>query len=248
LPARSTASLSSAASAKRGAVRRDGPTSGLGPRGGMSKVAKPPHSIMSTEIAAAAARLVVDEGLEYGAAKHKAARALAGRGVRSADLPGNDAIEDEVCARLALFHADTQPAELAALRGLALHWMRRLAEFRPHLGGAVWRGSATRLSDLHLDLYCDDAKAAEIALINLGVDYDAGSGNAEAGHAVLGVRTRCAALGRPVALYLHLRDHDELRGALKPDARGRTLRGDLAALERLVALPTAAATAAAPPP
>jgi len=203
---------------------------------------------LSAEIAAAAARLVVDEGLEYGAAKHKAARALAGRALRAAELPANDAVEDEVEARLALFHADTQPAELAALRGHALHWMRRLAEFRPHLGGAVWRGSATRLSALHLDLYCDDAKAAEIALINLGVDYDAGSaggGAAGAEHPVLGVRTRCAALGQPVALYLHLRDHDALRGALKPDARGRTLRGDLAALERLLALP-AAATPATP--
>jgi hypothetical protein len=203
----------------------------------------------SAEIAAAAARLVVDEGLEYGAAKHKAARALAGRAVRAAELPANDAVEDEVEARLALFHADTQPAELAALRAHALHWMRRLAEFRPHLGGAAWRGSATRLSALHLDLYCDDAKAAEIALINLGVDYDAvsagGGASAGAEHTVLGVRTRCAALGQPVALYLHLRDHDALRGALKPDARGRTLRGDLAALERLLA---AGAPAALAPP
>jgi len=204
---------------------------------------------LSAEIAAAAARLVVDEGLEYGAAKHKAARALAGRALRAAELPGNDAVEDEVQARLALYHGDPQPAELAALRAHALHWMRRLAEFRPHLGGAAWRGSATRLSALHLDLYCDDAKATEIALINLGVDYEAGSaggGAAGAEHSVLGVRTRCAALGQPVALYLHLRDHDALRGALKPDARGRTLRGDLAALERLLAMPTAA-PAAAPP-
>ena len=65
---------------------------------------------------------------------------------------------------LALFCADTQPAELRALRGLALRWMQRLAEFRPHLSGAVWRGTATRLSSIHLDLYCDDPKAAEIAL------------------------------------------------------------------------------------
>ena len=50
--------------------------------------------------------------------------------------------------------------------------MQRLAEFRPHLSGAVWRGTATRLSAVHIDLYCDDPKAAEIALINLGIDYD----------------------------------------------------------------------------
>jgi len=193
---------------------------------------------LAAEIATAAARLVVDEGLEYGAAKHKAARALGARALRAADLPGNDAVEDAVFARLALFHADTQPAELAALREHARAWMRRLAEFRPHLSGAAWRGSATRLSALHLDLYCDDPKAAEIALINLGVNYDAasaGGGTGGAEHTVLGVHSRCAALGEVVALHLHLREHDALRGALKPDARGRTLRGDLAALERLLA-------------
>ena len=35
-------------------------------------------------------------------------------------------------------------------------WMLRLAEFRPYVGGAVWRGTATRWSAVHLDLYCDD--------------------------------------------------------------------------------------------
>jgi hypothetical protein len=35
-------------------------------------------------------------------------------------------------------------------------------------------------------------------------------------------------------------DHDDLRGALKPDARGRPWRGDLAAVERLLAVEGAA--------
>jgi hypothetical protein len=41
-------------------------------------------------------------------------------------------------------------------------------------------------------------------------------------------------LGEVVTVFLHIRDHDELRGALKPDATGRTLRGDTAALRRLL--------------
>ncbi|MFX8110555.1 hypothetical protein ABTK99_19830, partial [Acinetobacter baumannii] len=73
---------------------------------------------------------------------------------------------------IAIFHADTQPAELRALRELAAQWMDRLAEFRPHLTGAVWRGTATRLSNVHLQLYCDDSKAAEIALLNRGLSFD----------------------------------------------------------------------------
>ena len=35
-------------------------------------------------------------------------------------------------------------------------------------------------------------------------------------------------------LHLSVLDLDDLRGALKPDAQGRSQRGDLAALERLL--------------
>jgi hypothetical protein len=35
-------------------------------------------------------------------------------------------------------------------------------------------------------------------------------------------------------VHLRIYDHDDLRGALKPDAQGRTQRGNLAALERLM--------------
>jgi hypothetical protein len=190
---------------------------------------------LTQELASAAARLVVEEGMEYGPAKRKAARVLGRHSVRPAELPTNDAVEDEVRAYLDLFCADTQPAELAALRRLALEWMERLAEFRPHLTGAVWRGTATRLSSVHLDLYCDDSKAAEIGLINLGVDYDVESQSRSGGGEpieVLVVAAPSRELGELVTLFLHVRDHDELRGALKPDAGGRTLRGDAAALKR----------------
>ena len=68
---------------------------------------------------------------------------------------------------IALFCAETQPAELAALREVALQWMERLAPLRPYLTGAVWRGTATRLNPVRLQLYCDDPKAAEIALLDL---------------------------------------------------------------------------------
>jgi hypothetical protein len=95
------------------------------------------------EIAATAARLVVEEGLEYGPAKRRAATHL-GLGPR-AGLPDNDLIEDEVRDYLAIFCADTQPAELAALRQLAATWMQRLQVFRPHLCGAVWHGTAKQV-------------------------------------------------------------------------------------------------------
>jgi hypothetical protein len=189
------------------------------------------------EIAAAAARLVVDEGMEYAAAKRKAQRALGRRGNGRGELPANEQVEDEVREYLAIFCADTQPTELRVLRRLALVWMARLAEFRPHLGGAVWRGTATRLSAIHLDLYCDDTKSTEIALINKGVAYDVGSRPDARGGEVdlLRIATACPEFGEPVTVFLTILDHDDLRGALKPDARGRSWRGDTAALRRLLA-------------
>lgn len=186
------------------------------------------------EVAAAAARWVVEEGLEYGPAKKRAVREAG----RRAELPSNAQLEDAVREYLAVFCADTQPAELQALREVARVWMERLAGFRPHLAGAVWRGTATRMSAVHIELYCDDPKAAELALIDRGVDYDSAQIDREGGAEpipVLTVGSRSAALGEQVTVHLKVFDHDDLRGALKPDAQGRSWRGDLAALQRLLA-------------
>lgn len=192
---------------------------------------------LTEEIAASAARLVVESGLEYGAAKKKAARALGRRGASRIDMPSNEQVEDEVRAYLDTFCADTQPAELAALRSVAALWMDRLAQFRPHVSGAVWRGTATRQSSVHLDLYCDDSKEAEIALLNLGITHDVDTLDANGPRPldVLTVSSPCPALRENVTVHLVIRDFDEQRGALKPDARGRSWRGDLAALRRLIA-------------
>ncbi|HSI60677.1 MAG TPA: hypothetical protein VLA16_24180 [Ideonella sp.] len=193
---------------------------------------------LSAEIAAAAARLVVDEGMEYAAAKRKAARDLGRRSGRAGELPSNEAVEDEVRDYIALFCAETQPGELRALRELALVWMERLAEFRPHLGGAVWRGTATRLSCVMLDLYCDDPKAPEIAFLNQGLDFDSGGSAGDADFSVLSIAARSTALNDWVTVHCLVHDHDDLRGALKPDAHGRSWRGDAKALRRLLEIPT----------
>ena len=189
---------------------------------------------LTHEIAAHAARLVVEEGLDYGAAKRRAQKTLC-LPPRTA-LPDNDLLEAEVRAYIALFHADTQPAELAALRRLALLWMDRLAEFRPHVAGAVWNGTATRLSDIHLQLFCDDPKSAEIALIDHHVDYEPHTITGFHGEPTeaLSIGARCKALGEVIGVHFMVYDLDDLRGALKPDSRGRTPRGDLAAVGRLL--------------
>jgi hypothetical protein len=177
---------------------------------------------MDEELLNTAARLVVEEGLEYGPAKRRAVKQL-GLPQRT-PLPDNDELED------------TQPVELAALRELALTWMERLPEFRPHLSGAVWHGTATRLSDIYIGLFCDDPKSAEIALLNHGVNYEAREVTGLHGDAVnaLSIHSLCKPLNETVGVHLMVYDHDDVRGALKPDVKGRRPRGDIAAVRALL--------------
>jgi hypothetical protein len=119
---------------------------------------------------------------------------------------------------------------------LALTWMRRLEVFRPHLTGAVWKGFATSKSDIYLQLFCDDSKSAEIELINQGLDYQVSAVKGFRGEIVdaLSLNIKHPELGVFVGLHLMVYDLDDLRGALKPNAKGRIQRGDAKALQKLL--------------
>ena len=192
------------------------------------------HATLATEIAQTAARLIVEEGLEYGPAKRRALKQI--DAPSRTPLPDNDLVEEAVREHIALFCADSQPAELRALRSLALSWMERMAVFRPHLGGAVWNGTATRLSDVYLQLFCDDPTSAEIALIDHGVDYEPATVQGLHGKPVdaLSVGVFSRELGLVVGVHFLVYDLDDLRGALRRDARGRAPRGDMAAVRQLL--------------
>jgi hypothetical protein len=151
-------------------------------------------------------------------------------------LPSHDEVEAEVRDYIALFCADTQPAELQALRQLALVWMQRLVDFRPYLGGSVWHGTATKLSDIYIALFCDDPKSAEIALIDHRADYVARSIKGFDGEMVeaLSIHAPCKALNTEIGVHLMVYDYDDLRGALKLDSQGRKPRGDVVAVAKLL--------------
>ncbi len=193
-----------------------------------------PMDTLQQEIAQAAAALVVDEGMDYGQAKVRALKAL-GLPPRTV-LPANPVVEAAVREHIALFHADTQPRELRALRELALLWMERLAEFSPLVGGAVWHGTATRLSDIYLQVFSDDPKAVELALINRNVEYDATTVKGLHGQPVeaLSLQIRCEPLQDWVGLHLLVNDGRAQRGSLLPDELGRKPRGDAVALRNLL--------------
>ena len=63
---------------------------------------------LQTEIAATAAALVVEEGLEYGQAKRRAVKQMALP--QRTELPGNDLIEDAVLEYIARLNEETREA------------------------------------------------------------------------------------------------------------------------------------------
>ncbi|MFM2399430.1 MAG: hypothetical protein RL341_1587 [Pseudomonadota bacterium] len=131
---------------------------------------------LKSEIAANAARLIAEEGLNYAAAKKKAVKQM-GLANRRVELPDNDEVTLELRLYQELYQADTQPAELAALRATALKWMDRFAAHPalaapPLLAGAVWNGTANAHSPIHLLLFAADIKAMEFEMMNLDPEIE----------------------------------------------------------------------------
>jgi hypothetical protein len=125
---------------------------------------------LALELAAAAARLIAEDGCDYATAKRKAVQMILGeaRPARGC-LPDNELVQAELRRYLRTFGGERHVLLLAELRLAALALMRFLAPFQPYLVGAVLNGTATEHSDLHLHLFTDSAKDVEIFLLNEGI-------------------------------------------------------------------------------
>jgi hypothetical protein len=191
---------------------------------------------LELEIASAAAALIAEEGLEYGPAKKKALKQL-GLNARTA-LPSSELVHEQVMEYVALYCADTQPAELAALRSLALSWMQRLEAMQPgcklYIEGAVWLGSATRLSDIRLLVFSPEPKSFEIGLLNADIDFETAPETGPDGSVHLYLHLICRELNETIGIHLHLNDLDAERQMRKPESQDRVWRGDAAALLALL--------------
>jgi hypothetical protein len=136
----------------------------------MPRENKPKQAQMRARIAAAAARLMAEDGIDdFALAKRKGARQLGAWDTRS--LPANDEIEAELRAYQSLFQGDEQRQRIRALRRIALDAMQSLAAFNPYLAGAVLKGTAGRYADIDLQLFTDDQKAVELFLLNRDLAY-----------------------------------------------------------------------------
>lgn len=128
---------------------------------------------LRTRIAAAAARMMAEDGIDdFATAKRKAAKAFGAFDTQS--LPGNDEIEAELRTYLALFRREEHADRLAELRAIAVEVMQELAAFRPYLAGAVLKGIPGRYADIDLQVFAENPKAVELHLINGGIPYETG--------------------------------------------------------------------------
>lgn len=130
---------------------------------------------LQLEIAAIAAQLIAEEGLDYASAKREAAGQIGPLAARLGRerLPSNEQVEEALRNHLALYHADTQPQLLRARRESALRLMQLLAPTELWLLGAVANGTATEHNGLFFAAVADSAKELGIQLLNLDIDHEA---------------------------------------------------------------------------
>lgn len=129
------------------------------------------HNAMRRNIAALAARLMAEDGIDdYGLAKRKAARQLGAPETEA--LPNNAEIEAELRAYQAFYQEDELRERLREMRRTAVDAMRLLAPFRPYLTGSVLDGTAGRYAAIELEAFPDSAKEVEIFLLNHGIKFD----------------------------------------------------------------------------
>ena len=187
---------------------------------------------LRAEIAAAAARMIAEDGADYGTAKRKAAKLVLGnQKVRGDILPDNAQIEAEVREYQSLFFGDEHAERLRHLRELALELMEKLSEFKPYLTGAVVNGTAGEHSDLHLQLFAESSKDVAVFLLNQNVNYEV----SEAPHLRHPGRSVevLSFLWKGEAAHLSLYELDDLRHAGSGNKRAE--RADMAALRELLA-------------
>lgn len=148
-----------------------------------ARILNPNSPALRSELVQMAARLVAEDGMDYGFAKRKAVRQL---GLpESFPLPSNAEVEDAVRDYQAIYQEEEQAERLAWLRGAALDLMRRLAPFTPYLTGSVLDGSAGRHARIDLLLYPDSAKEVEIFLLDQGIPFHHGNPKNDRVEAVL---------------------------------------------------------------
>lgn len=175
---------------------------------------------LKLEIAARAAQMIADSGLDYGSAKRKAAFEVCGTSSLAKDsLPNNEELDAALFEHLELFD-EGHRARVQQMREVALELMERMPDFQIYVTGPAWKGICAEHAYVHLQAFHDNTKEVEYALLNLNIPYEAET----ASHWRGDKDTEALALlynkdGEKVPVLISLYNTDDLRGALKVKIR-----------------------------
>src|SRR5437763_14624267 len=176
---------------------------------------------MRARIAAAAARLMAEDGIDdFALAKRKAARQLGAAETES--LPRNDEIEAELRAYRALYQADEHPEVIGELRRIALEAMQALQHFSPYLTGPVLKGIAGPYAEIELQLFPDSTKDVEIFLLDQNIEFSTQEGRRYSGDQSRAV-SLISLLWQGVPVRLAILDPRDERLSLKTSVAGRAI-------------------------
>ncbi len=204
----------------------------------MARERNPKAQQMRARIAAAAARMMAEDGIDdFALAKRKAARMLGAADTHS--MPGNEEIEQALRTYQTLYQGDEQQERTTALRATALHIMQELDAYRPYLTGAVLTGTAGRYAEIDLLVFTDDSKGIELFLINRGI-----SAETRERRYFCGDEARSAPMLRfewhGTIISLAVLQRNDERSVLKTTSGGRALeRANIPAVSALLATPAA---------
>jgi hypothetical protein len=176
---------------------------------------------MRARIAAAAARIMAEDGIDdFALAKRKAARSLGAAATEA--LPGNDEIEAELRAYLALYQAEEHPQRITELRAMALDAMRALEQFHPYLTGPVLKGVAGPYAEIELQLFPESSKQIEMFLLERNIPFATQETRRYSGDRVHAVSVYTL-FWQDTPLKLSVFDPRDERVALKSSQAGRVM-------------------------
>lgn len=134
----------------------------------------PADTMHRTILAQDIASLIVHDNCTWAIARDKVRQAhgLSQRG-GAARMPSDDEIESAVRETFDIFMRQEHAKVLETLRRNACDVMTLLNAFPVFLSGAVLNGAANRESTIVVDVFYDDVKSVEIALMEAGIDFEA---------------------------------------------------------------------------
>jgi len=187
---------------------------------------------MRARIAAAAARIMAEDGIDnFALAKRKAARQLGAADTEA--LPANDEVEVELRAYRALYQPEEHSQRIAELRRIALEAMRALERFSPYLTGAVLKGTAGPYAEIELQLFPESAKEVELFLLERRMAYTTQEGRRFSGDRAHAMSV-LSLTWEDAPLKLSVFDPRDERVALKTSQAGRVM--DRAGIAEVAAL------------